>query len=177
MGFVAAARAVWTVCRDPANPRRQLFVPLKSNLAAEAGILPYSIQGHPEFDAPVIQWHHDSISLSVEEALRPKPRGPQADERNTAAAWLNALLASAPRSADNIFEEGRQRGFEVRTLRRALHAIGGQTQKRGRLDAWWWSLPQTPKDKPEVDVGKPVPFVETCPLPGNNDPLASSRYD
>jgi hypothetical protein len=156
MGFVAAARAVWTICRDPTNPGRKLFVPLKSNLAAEAKVLTYSIEPHPKFDAPVIRWHRGATPLSVEEALNPqrKPRGPQAEETRSAQDWLRKHLSGGRQAAHDVIDAGEERGFSGRTLRRALRMIGGETEKVGYLNGWWWCLPESPKDGGAADVGK-----------------------
>ncbi len=43
MGFVAVARAVWTVCRDAVQTDRHLLLPLKNNLVANTDGLAYTI--------------------------------------------------------------------------------------------------------------------------------------
>ena len=143
MGFVSAARAVWTVCRDPANPLRQLFVPLKSNLAAEAKVLTYSIHAHPKLDAPIIVSHTNQPAVSVDEALRPphKPRGPEAEDRKAAVIWLRAALAGGSLPAIAILIDGEIHGFHRRTIQRAYHSIGGVPKKAGLHGGWTWSLP------------------------------------
>jgi hypothetical protein len=160
MGFVAAARAVWTVCRDRTNPGRHLMLPLKNNLAPAACGLAYTIEPHTDFAAPFLRWHPEPIDISVDEALASKSRGPEAEEQIAAGKWLRTILAAGPKSASDLLEEGSQRGFESRTLRRALHAIGGQTQKRGILEGWWWSLPQAAEDNVLTTPEKLVPFED-----------------
>jgi hypothetical protein len=142
MGFVAAARAVWTICRDRDNPGRHLMVPVKNNLASAASGLAYAIESHPQMRAPVIHWHPEPIEISADEALGIKSRGPEAEDRVAAGQWLRQVLtARGPLAASDLIEEGSQLGFHSRTLQRAFHLIGGHTEKRGLLEGWWWSLP------------------------------------
>ena len=150
MGFVSAARAVWTVCRDPRDPNRKLFVPLKSNLAAAASILAYSIEPHPEIDAPVIRWEPAPLTVSLEEALAPptKTRGPDAEDRQAAEIWLRAALAHGPLPAFVVLIDGESHGYRSRTLQRALHSIGGIPKKDGPSGGWTWSLPPTAPKPP-----------------------------
>jgi hypothetical protein len=141
MGFVAAARAVWTICRDRENPGRHLMIPVKNNLAPTACGLTYSIEPHPKISVPVIHWHPAPIEISADEALAIKPRGPEAEDRIAAGQWLKQVLtARGPQAACDLIEEVGQLGFHSRTLQRAFHTIGGQTEKRGLLEGWWWSL-------------------------------------
>jgi putative DNA primase/helicase len=143
MGFVVAARAVWTVCRDPSQPGRELLVPLKNNLGAEAKVLTYSIHPHPTLDAPVILWHTNRPPISVDEALSVphKPRGPDAKEKNAATTWLRAALADGPLAAVAVLVDGDNQGCHSRTIQRAYHRIGGVPEKAGPHGGWRWSLP------------------------------------
>jgi hypothetical protein len=52
MGFVASARAIWTVSSDCVDPTRQLLLPLKNNLGPTAHGLAYSTIPHPQTGAP-----------------------------------------------------------------------------------------------------------------------------
>jgi len=176
LGFVAAARTVWTICRDKHDAGRNLLLPVKNNLRPLGTGLAYTIESHPALNAPLVRWHSAPITASAEEAFRPLPksRGPQAEERQAASRWLSETFARGPRAASEVFEEGEQRGFHVRTLRRAFHDLGGQTNYRGFLEGWWWTLPNPASDnsltkasatRPEL----PHTMPETCPLPQKND--------
>jgi hypothetical protein len=166
MGFVAAARAVWTICRDPADPNRQLFVPLKSNLAATSTVLALSIEAHPTIDSPVVRWHPPEEAISVAQILAPPPkqRGPQAEELRAAQAWLREHLAGGKQAAHDVIDAGEERGFHVRTLRRGLRMMGGHTERVGFLGGWWWSLPGTASgEQPAEKIEKPVPLEKNGP--------------
>jgi hypothetical protein len=159
MGFVALARAVWTICRDREHPGRRLMLPLKNNLSSAACGLAYTIEPHPNLGAPVIRWGPEPVDTAADEALAARARGPMAEEKIAAGQWLRQVLTTlGPRPANDLIEEGNQRGFNSRTLQRAIHAIGGHTEKRGFLEGWWWSLPPTAAKNPPPGPEKPVAF-------------------
>jgi hypothetical protein len=164
MGFVAAARAVWIVCRDRETPGRHLMLPIKNNLSHTACGLAYTIQPHPHLAAPVIHWHPQPVDTSADEALSAK-RGPEAEDRIAAERWLRQVLTErGPQAASDLIEEGSQHGFHSRTLQRAMRVIGAKTEKRGILEGWWWSLPPGATNSPPTAPEKPVAFEETCRL-------------
>ncbi|MCI0335319.1 MAG: AAA family ATPase [Planctomycetes bacterium] len=183
MGFVAAARAVWTVCRDHENPGRTLFLPLKNNLGPTACGLAYTIEPRGQCGAVAISWHSAPITTSAEEALH----SAEATDLNRARQWLRKALAHGPRSASEVTQEAEHYGFHQRTLRRALHAIGGHTQNRGLLEGWWWSIPDAPTDENEekkVSYEKNVSGIPETPFRPNdetrmtNDPSSdNSSFD
>jgi len=138
MGFVAAARAVWTVCRDPADPDRRLFLPLKNNLAAAACGLAYTIEPRGPLAAPAVVWDPTPLTIATTDALTsPKPPLQPSTERAEARQWLREALTGGPRPAKLVIEEGEQRGFLRRTLQRAFHELDGHTAKRGLVQGWW----------------------------------------
>jgi putative DNA primase/helicase len=236
LGFVSAARAVWTVCRDNSQPGRHLFLPLKCNLAPTACGLAFTIETNAFNNSPTIEWSDSPISKPAADAIATsaKKRGPEAIELHDASLWLRKKLAAGRQPADDLLHAGADLGFQDRTLRRALHAIGGQSQKGEIWEGWWWSIPaikpttptrpsapgsaggsptdyastptppsapgsaggspsarattpstpgragggapQTSVPNPQSKIRnpqslhpsqQPVPFVETCPLPGN----------
>jgi hypothetical protein len=93
-------------------------------------------------------------------------RGPDAIELKDAGDWMRRALAQGPRPAAELTEAAANFGFHERTLRRALHAIGGEAQKRGFLEGWYWSLPNVARG--------PSPFAQsseqkgTVPLSGSD---------
>jgi putative DNA primase/helicase len=140
-GFVAAARSLWTVSRDPRDATRNLFLPIKQNLTHAACGLAYRIAHTSGAFAPHIRWEPDTEVPSTEDAFaRPKKPPEPSPERMAARQWLAKTLASGPRPARHILAEGRQFGFLERTLQRAFHELGGSTAKRGLVEGWWWSV-------------------------------------
>jgi hypothetical protein len=191
LGFVSTARAVWTICRDDSQPGRHLLLPLKCNLAKAVAGLTFTIQSDDVTGAPVIHWSDLPVTTPTADvlAMNAKKRGPEAIELHDASVWLRKALASGRQMADEVTRAGQNLGFHERTLRRALHAIGGEAQKGEPWEGWWWSIPKaeggrgkaegtagaskctagclSPSTLPLPPSEKPVLFDETCPLPGN----------
>jgi hypothetical protein len=142
IGFVAAARSLWTVCRDPRDVSRNLLLPLKNNLTDSATGLAFRIVESPGASAPRIVWELETSVPTPEEAFaRPRPPRPPSPERVAARKWLEEALADGPWPARIVIQQGEARGFLPRTLRRAFHELGGQPVKRGLWEGWTWSLP------------------------------------
>ncbi|MCB9845306.1 MAG: AAA family ATPase [Phycisphaeraceae bacterium] len=65
LAFAAAARAAWAVSKDRADPMRRLLLPIKNNLAPDAGGLAYRIDGA----GPAVAWEAGTVHVSADEAL------------------------------------------------------------------------------------------------------------
>jgi hypothetical protein len=171
MGFAAAARTVWTVCRDPADATRNLLLPVKNNVGPLSLGLAYSIATDTDVDAPIIHWQPESIANTAEDIVQSttKSRGPAADDRRHAGEWLKLVLADRPQESWRILREGKENGFSGRTLQRALHEIGGQTRKRSFEEGWDWCLPgrdnaaSTPNQNERPVKATSVPPFEKTP--------------
>jgi hypothetical protein len=159
IGLVGAARAAWLVSRDPADPRRRLMLSLKSNVAAEAPGLAYSLV--PCGDTARVRWEADPVLLTADEALaasesasRFAPRdggggggggcdgdggGPAVED---AAAWLRGLLSGgACKPVRDIESEAAAAGLSWRTVARAKERVGVVTVKGGFGAGWGWRIP------------------------------------
>jgi putative DNA primase/helicase len=161
MGFVSAARSVWTVCRDHSEPGNHFFLPLKTNLSAPASGLAYKIDAH-ESGYAMIRWDPTPATISAQAALAPPPKPPREPSGDRAAArqWLCEILADGPRPASEIFENGKLRGLLSRTLQRAFHELDGHTAKMGLHHGWWWSLSDQPTDEDPDDTQKTADAFE-----------------
>ncbi len=138
LAFAAAARAVWAVAQDSADPQRRLFLPAKLNLARDPLGLAYRItEGRVAWDIDPVHMHADEVFAAELATANRTNRGAEGRE---AAKWLKEQLASAPVAAHEIIELGEQYGFSKRTLQRALCAIGGDRKKESFDGAWMWSL-------------------------------------
>lgn len=149
MGFVSAARSVWTVCRDSVQTDRHLFLPLKNNFSANTDGLAYSItsakSSSPGNTAPTIHWQTDPVMASAVEAMQPEKnsRGPEPAELTLAMDYVQRELLTGPKSAEYMHAGAAGGGFSDRTVRRALVAIGGKTRKERPygFGSWLWYLP------------------------------------
>jgi putative DNA primase/helicase len=176
MGFVGAARAVWSVSRDPENPARHLLLPVKNNVGPEACGLAYTIQQTAPFAAPALVW--DPAPLT---APKPKKSVPPPAERAEAREWLRQALAPGPRPAKDVLDEGQLRGFLRRTLQRAFHELDGHTAKRGLHQGWWWSLAdqsaenQSPETHSTPDAFEDVTYEDDVAAQQQVDKMLSER--
>ena len=143
LAFVAAARAVWIVTEDTADPHRRLFLPAKNNLSNDITGLGFAIESLGPDTSPIVTWEAEPVHLTAEEAMSQKAqRGRPADARDAAAEWLRQQLASGPKPATSVLSDGEAEGFSGRTLHRALNSIGGKKEKRGFSGGWLWLLPE-----------------------------------
>jgi len=142
LAFVAAARAVWAVVRDPELPGRHLFLPVKCNLAGQVMGLAYTIADSREFPGtPVIAWEREPVALGADEAMAAQPSGPGAvTERQQAAAWLRELLAAGPVPAREVKRRADEAGFSWATIKRAKPLARVEPYSTGQRAAWEWRL-------------------------------------
>jgi hypothetical protein len=153
LAFVAAARAVWAVTRDPEDEsgRRRFFLPVKCNLANDETGLAYAVICQPGLDAPVVVWESGPLSARVDVALN----GDQGSDENSATAvaeaarWLQQALRNGPMPAKELRKKAKADGIADRTLRRAKSRIGVQTEKDGYGGdgRWLWKLPDAVDSK------------------------------
>ncbi len=162
LAFVAAARAVFVITRDQAEPARRLLLPVKNNLAQDLTGLAYSV-GTAENGAPVVLWEPEAVTVTAEEALAPAPSDDDRGEREEAEAWLQKVLAPGSLSAKDIFRQAREAGIAERTLKRAKARLGVVTIKEHFSGGWRWKLPAPAEGgQPRGPAGEHLaPFDET----------------
>lgn len=151
MAFVAAARGVWLVARDPRDETRQLLLPMKSNLGGRAPGLGFRLHSEVGEMFPAVNWDTEPVNLQAEElvkltrnAERPRRKTP----REEAAECVRELLADGPRLCNAVINDAQERGFAERTIRRALHEIGVQTGRTEMSDRYYY-FPGQEKALPE----------------------------
>ncbi|MCA9171434.1 MAG: AAA family ATPase, partial [Planctomycetales bacterium] len=152
LAFTAAARAVWSVSKDPCDPARRLVLPVKNNVAQDGSGLAYRIAGDP----PRVEWEADPVNMSADDALQP-PTSEAAEyrsDRQSARDWLIDALAAGRRPSAELLADGKEIGFAEWTIRRTLKDLCGRPQKDGMNGGWYWSLPAEDEARaPEDDEG------------------------
>jgi len=137
LAFVAAARAVWGVSRDPENPARRWLLPIKNNLGNDTTGLAYSITDGR------ITWEPAPVTTTADVALSPKAKRSPDKESAEAEAWLKAtLVPGTPTPSKSILADARECGINERRLREAARSLGVAIKKTGMNDGWTWSLPE-----------------------------------
>jgi len=158
LAFAAAARSVWAIVKDTADPQRRLFLPAKLNLARDPDGLAYRIaDGRVEWETGMVKMHaDDAFAAEAAEAARP---GRRDSERREAAEWLREQLAHGPVLASEIIVRGKQAGFNKRTLQRAFENLGGVRKKESFGGPWTWGLPnQDDSEGDTEDDNSPTSF-------------------
>jgi hypothetical protein len=144
LAFVAAARAAWLVAKDPKQPQRRLFMPLKNNLAADTSGLAFKIESDATTSQPIIHWSPDPIDTSADTiAGNARPRGRPDAACQDAMNWIQKRLAKGPVPARDVQEEADAHGISKATVRRAFRELRGEAVKTGFgiFGEWMWQLP------------------------------------
>ena len=137
LAFIAAARAGWLVAADKNDAKRRLFLPIKSNLAADVSGLAFSI-----IDG-ALAWERGPVTLTADDALAGNERKDGRTERDDAADWLRELLADGPMRKADVDAVADENGVSKGTLRRAKTKAGVLSRKHGvgKESHWTWELP------------------------------------
>jgi hypothetical protein len=135
IAFVAAARAGWLVEADKHDDKLRLFLPIKNNLAPDAGGLAYRI-----IDGAVV-WDSGRVDVTADEALSADTSADSRRQLADAEKWLSDYLASGPKRAKDAFEGAQANLITKATLKRAKKALKVKSDKDGFDGDWLWSIP------------------------------------
>lgn len=147
LAFAAAARTVWGVIKDPDDPKRRLFLPIKNNIGADSdnGLAYKVIDAGPSgvfTSRPMINWEAGTVQLSADDAMespRGGPRGPRPVARNTAKQWLEDFLKGGAQKSAAVKAAASTAGHSYITLQRAKQELGVLTDT---AKPYWWRLPE-----------------------------------
>ncbi|MEX2310761.1 MAG: AAA family ATPase [Pirellulales bacterium] len=159
LAFVAAARAAWVVCKDPADPNKRFFLPIKNNLAPDVTGLAYTIESSATNRTPVIRWSPDAVNITAETLVgTARPTGRPDDERQQAINWLQSRLSNGPCATRELRQEADAHGIGYGTLRRAFRELRGEAVRKNRFPTapWLWKLPGTDAQNPGAEFCAPV---------------------
>lgn len=144
IGFAAAARIVIAIAKDPEDPSRRLFVPIKNNLSQDHEGLVYKIKPVAFKDGictSCVDWLNEKVSQTANEILNPpiKIESPKLDE---AKAFLLDLLKYGSVPLSDIRKKSEQLGISSPRLYKAKNELKiyenvSFGNKRGKI----WSLP------------------------------------
>lgn len=162
--FTAIARTVFHLSPDNENKERRLFLPGKSNIAATAKGLAFTLSGDPA----AVNWEPDPIDMTADDAMAMEGHDNDVSAVDEAMSWLENALAAGPRSGKEIQDASRVDGIANRTLRRAKDKLNITCGPDGYGGPWVWRLP-TSADQPEsTTIGQD--FAELA----NNQTVANS---
>ncbi|HEV8642372.1 MAG TPA: AAA family ATPase [Methylomirabilota bacterium] len=151
IAFVAAARVVLALGKDPEDEDRRILVTVKNNLTTPAPALAFTLT------RGVLDWYADPVDGMDADALL-SPATEEPGERQDAKAFLEELLADGDVRATEALKAARAHGVSERTLRRARRDLGVTASRvggAGKAGAWFWTL--TPKVATTTDAKMATP--------------------
>lgn len=150
LAFAAAARAVWTVSRDLDDPDRRLLLPAKMNLCKEPDGLAFKITDG------FLTWEADAVSMTADEYLTKeaeKTTEKARTKRDDAKDWLMQAIGDRKRPASELLDEGIDRGYSSKMIRKAFTELQGAREKDGFNAGWVWSLPNVTSSNTQGNLG------------------------
>jgi hypothetical protein len=143
IAFVAAARVVMAVGKDPEDEERRFLVPIKNNLAAPLATLAFTLKRGvlDWYPGPIAGVHADTILGQQGSSQEEREEGHDAER------FLQEQLADGDVKARDGEAGARASGIAPRTLDRARRRLGVRAYSVGyRPKTWWWSLSKDAKD-------------------------------
>ena len=152
IAFAALARVVLVAAKVQSGEghegehaaERRVLVRAKSNIGPDDGGLAYTldrIEVAPKVEGQRVVWL-EALRGSARDVLATAEAVPDDEESSAlddAVQFLRSELRSAPKSASDIFREGRGAGHSERTIRRAKAELRVESQKTAT--GWVWALP------------------------------------
>jgi hypothetical protein len=148
IAFVAAARSGFFIVKDPADPARRLFIPLKTNIARAGAGLAFRVRPATVHDlqTSVVEWEQprvdgdvDEILASAKEELRTKTAREEAEE------FLTQLLQAGETPVTEVRMAAAARGLSWAAVRRTQKVLDvvvrRQSEGNGGSGQWTWRLP------------------------------------
>jgi len=144
VGFTAAARAVWVVCRDRDDEARRLLLPVKNNIGRDHSGLAFSIEESAGDSAPILNWSSEPVKKSADDALTGLGTGSGGpSELDDAVIWIGEYLREGPREVRGMLEDARSAGYSEATIRRARAHLRVMSEKSRFDGPWTVRLPGT----------------------------------
>jgi hypothetical protein len=144
VAFVAAARGVYLIVRDPEDDERRLLLPAKNNIGKIRTGLSFRIVEKlappPVFDSyPALKWEDGAVDMTADEALAWKADGRRSEAAEKAKRLILEMLANGAVRQRDVQAKAAEQQIGAKSLRTAKDALGiVSTRAEG---AWWWSLP------------------------------------
>jgi hypothetical protein len=157
LAFAAAARAVFIVARDPADPRRRLFLPAKNNLGDDRTGYAFRVEAAmlgSDIATSRIAWEAKTVTITADEALalRDRDAGHAPAKRDAATQWLAGMLAYGPVAVAKLHEEADAAGYSWGTVRRAQDYLCVTAEKASFEGGWAWRLPEEAEPGQEIEL-------------------------
>jgi hypothetical protein len=141
IAFTAAARVQLLVAKDPGDENRRVLAIVKSNLAAEAPALSYSLLSDEERGCAVVAWE-GATSHTADQLLAVPADEEERSALKEAVGFLQDYLGTGERQAGEVKKKARDFGIAPRTLQRATKQVGVTSRREGfgPGSTYWWAL-------------------------------------
>jgi len=144
LGFVAAARTVWSVSRDEHDHERRLMLPIKNNLARDTDGLAYSLHVPEGGITPRVAWEDETVAMIADDVLNAGDDEGSKTAVEQTAKWLRELLAAGPVKPADVIARASDAGYSESTVQRAKRRAGVESiaQRDGdnKMTGWAWRL-------------------------------------
>ena len=145
LAFTAAARSVYAVAKDEADPGRRLILPVKANLAPNKTGCAYRI-GTTAEGVPRIEWEPEPVEADIDEILAAGSGAGRPDtERREAKDWLREALSEGPVAVHDLQDDAEAAGMAWRTIKRAKEDLNVKSERIGTV--WQWRLQEGQKPR------------------------------
>ena len=127
--FVAAARSVLMVCRDPFDPTLRIITPVKTSLAPEGSAYAFRLDPESGFE-----WVG-----ACENTEKNSPRNIYGGGKLLHAKKALTALLMEDQPSTKVLEQAKELGISKRTLESAKKELGVESYRSG--NSWYWHLP------------------------------------
>lgn len=174
VAFVNAARLVFAVGPDPADPERRLLVPVKANLCREA--VPLAFRLEDASGVAKVVWETAPVAaITADQVLNARP-GADEDHQD-AEHVIRTLLDDEdwPLDARMALAAGRAHGIPERTMQRTAKRLGLDIRRLGFGSAgrWQWHRPSIDATG-TAGAASDDPITATTPIHATIDDIDAS---
>jgi hypothetical protein len=153
VAFVASARGVYLVVRDPADEERRLFLPVKNNIGKIRTGLSFRVVEKPApppvlDEQPAIEWDNGAINMTADEAMTWKEDGRKSEAAEPSEGPHSR--DARERTGEDVGRSSPRRG----TRDRGEVAPDGEGRRRSRLDQDRNGLVVVARRTAGADVGR-----------------------
>lgn len=143
LAFVAAARAVFLIVKDPQDPVRVYMIAAKSNYGPTTRNYAFT-KSEADNGHAFVMWDDEPVTVSIDVLL-----GTGSSARQTsvevgteeAEAWLRAELTGGSRPGKELKAAAKDAGISTRDLQRATKSLRIVQAPADFGGEWVWSLP------------------------------------
>ena len=144
LGFVAAARSVYAIIKDPQDPDKKLLLPIKNNLGPDTEGFRYRIKtDHKQKIVPrtaYLEWDKEVIEETlIDEVLSVSAHTQATEEKKTKIRkWLRKAIRPGHKMASKTFDVKRKkRGFSYGMVKKLMPDFGyKRVQQKGEHPKW-----------------------------------------